>query len=253
MTRRILCAVFALALCFSLALAVSADSYGEQLLYDDADLLTDYQEAELARKLADISRTYSAQLIVATIPSLSSGDMDGFADYLYDSMDFGYGENRDGAMLLVCMDPREYRILSNGYAGVAIGPRQIDSLCQTMNTYLPGGHYDAAFHAFAEQSGVHLENYLVGASFDAGRNLAISLAIGLAVGLIAVFVMKSQLTSVRMQNHAGEYVKPGSMQLRIRRDIFLYRNVQRVKKPEATSSSRGGSGGGSRSRGGGSF
>ena len=53
-------------------------------------------------------------------------------------------------MLLVCMDPREYRILSNGHAGVAIGPDQVDALCDFMGLYLPKGSYVAAFDSFAD-------------------------------------------------------------------------------------------------------
>lgn len=225
----------------------------EQLLYDEADLLTDSEEVTLIEKLKDVSRACNAQLVVVTIASMDGGDIDSYVDYLYDSMGFGYGEKHDGVLLLVCMDPREYRILSNGYAGTAIGPDQIDTLCDFMETYLPNGHYTSAFHSFADQSGEFLEYYLMGSPFKVGKSLAISLIIGIIAGLIVAFILKGQLKSVRKQDQAYGYVKPGSMTVNIQYDIFLYRTVTRTKKQKRVESTSSGSGDTARSKGGGSF
>ena len=225
----------------------------EEFLYDEADLLTDSEETALVDKLTEVSHATNAQIVIATIASMDGGDIDSFVDYLYDSMGFGYGENHDGVLLLVCMDPREYRILSNGYAGVAIGPDQIDTLCDFMETYLPNGHYVAAFNSFADQCGEFLEYYQMGSPFKVGKNLAISLIIGILAGLIVAFVLKSQLKSVRKQDQAHRYVKPGSMTVDMQYDIFLYRTVTRTKKQERVESTSSGSGDTARSKGGGAF
>lgn len=225
----------------------------EQFLYDEADLLTDSEEVTLIEKLKDVSRACNAQLVVVTIASMDGGDIDSYVDYLYDSMGFGYGENHDGVLLLVCMDPREYRILSNGYAGTAIGPDQIDTLCDFMETYLPNGHYTSAFHSFADQSGEFLEYYLMGSPFKVGKSLAISLIIGIIAGLIVAFILKGQLKSVRKQDQAHRYVKLDSMTVNIQYDIFLYRTVTRTKKQKRVESTSSGSGDTARSKGGGSF
>ena len=225
----------------------------EQLVFDEADLLSDSEEAALSDKLLDASHTYNAQIVIVTLASMDGGNIDDFVDYLYDTMGFGYGADHDGVLLLVCMDPREYRILSNGYAGVAIGPDQIDTLCDFMETYLPNGHYVAAFNSFADQCGEFLEYYQMGSPFKAGKNLAISLIIGIIAGLIVAFVLKGQLKSVRKQDQAHRYVKPGSMTVDIQYDIFLYRTVTRTKKQERVESTSSGSGSTARSKGGGSF
>lgn len=226
----------------------------ERFLYDDADLLTAEQEAALVQKLEEVSHAYNTQLVIATLSSHSSGDIDGFVAYLYDSMGFGYGETKDGVLLLVCMDPRQYRILSNGHAGVAIGPDQVDTLCDFMDTYLPNGHYVAAFNSFADQCGEMLAYYQAGSPFQAGKSLAISLVIGIIAGLIVAFVLKGQLKSVHQQYTAHSYVKPNSMHVNFRRDIYLYRHVERTRRQErekTTSSSD--SGDTARTIGGGSF
>ena len=225
----------------------------EQFVYDEADLLTDSEEAALVEKLTEVSHATHAQIVIATIASMDGGNIDAFVDYLYDSMGFGYGADHDGVLLLVCMGPREYRILSNGHAGVAIGPDQIDTLCDIVEFYLSKGNYATAFTLFANECEEFLVYYQDGSPFNVGKSLAISLVIGIIAGLIVAFVMKGQLKSVRKQNSARTYVKPGSMQLTYSRDIFLYRNVVRTKKQERVESTSSGSGGTARSRGGGSF
>ena len=219
-------------------------------LYDEADLLTDGEEAALEKKLADVSGTYNAQIVVCTIASMDGADIDRYLDYLYDTMDFGYGENHDGVLLLVCMDPREYRILSNGFAGVAIDSDAIDTMGDAFVSDLSDGNYAAAFTQFADQCVYYLDGHLNGFPFNFGKNLMISLVIGIAVGLIVAFILKGQLKTVRKQDQANVYVKQNSMNLTHQSDIYLYRTVSRSKKSSSGSSSGGGS---ARSTGGGSF
>jgi len=164
-------------------------------------------------------------------------------------MNMGCGKNRDGVLLLVCMDPREYRILSNGYAGDAIGMDQIDAISEAIVSDLSDGDYADAFIAFADNCAYYLDGYLNGFPFNAGKNLVIALIIGIVAGVIVAIVLKNQLKSVRQQKQANIYIKSGSMQLTTSRDLFLYREVSRTRKQSSNSSGSGSS----RNVGGGSF
>ena len=226
----------------------------ENLLFDEADLLTDAEEGELIQKLAEVSHAYEAQIVVVTMASMGDGDIDAFVEYLYDGMGFGYGENYDGVLLLVCMDPREYRILSNGYAGVAINPEDIGEISDEIVSNLSYGDYFGAFREFAEECAYYLEGYQSGFAFDVTGNLGTSLVIGVVIGLIVAFLLKGQLKTVRRQDSAHVYVKSDSMHVNVMNDIFLYRNVTRTKRESSSSSSGSRSSGGTaRSKGGGSF
>ena len=222
----------------------------ERLLYDEADLLTDSEEAALMGKLAAVSTGYEAQIVVVTIASMDGGNIDTYVDYVYDSMGFGYGENYDGVLLLVCLDPREYRILSNGFAGVAIDPDDISKISDEIVENLSGGDYAGAFDEFVDECAYYLDGHINGFPFNAGKSLAISLIVGVVIGLIVAFVLKGQLKSVHSQSRAQEYVKNGSMHVNLSNDMFLYRTVTRTQKQSSSSS---GSGGTARSKGGGSF
>lgn len=221
----------------------------EYLVFDEADLLNDSEELALEEKLADLSNKHNAQIVVCTIESMDGGDIDEFLEYLYDEMEFGYGDNHDGVLLLVCMDIREYRILSNGFAGVAIDSGDIDAIGDVIVSDLSDGNYAAAFDEFADQCDYYLDGYINGFPFNFGKNLLICLVIGIIAGVVVAFILKGQLKTVRKQDQASDYVKPGSMQVTVHNDFFLYRDVTRTKK-ESSSSSGSGS---SRSTGGGKF
>ena len=249
MNRKLILLVLALLLCVSLSLGVFAADESA-VLYDEADLLTSSEENALSARLLEISREYNAQIIVATVPSVSGGDVDTYVEYVYDSMGFGYGQNHDGVLLLVCMDPREYRILSNGFAADAISMGAISRIGDAIVSDLSAGYYADAFHTFADKCAYYLEGHVNGFPFNAGKNLVVALIVGLLVGLIVALVLKSQLKSVRKQNQANVYVKENSMVVTTRRDLFLYRDVRKTRKESSKSS---GSGGSSRNVGGGSF
>lgn len=248
MNRKLISLLLVLILSVSLAMGVCA---AETHLYDEADLLADWEEVQLAEKLANISAQYNAQIIIATVNSTGQVDTDTYLEYFYDSNHFGYGPNRDGVLLLISMEYREYRILSNGYAGVAIDPYTIELIGDAIVNDLSYGDYAAAFDEFADQCAYYLDGYMNGYPFDAGQNFLICLVIGLVIGLITVFALKGQLKSVRKQNQANSYIKSGSMNLTACHDIFLYRNVSRSRK--ANNNSSGSRSGSSRSTGGGRF
>lgn len=251
MKKRLFSAILVLMLLVSMAVSVSAAT--DAFVYDDAGLLTEGERADLANRLAQLSDTYNAQIVVVTIPSAEGNDPDSIVEYFYDNMGIGYGEDLDGVLLIVCMDPREYRILSNGYCGSAINTGAIDDIGNAIVNDLSDGDYAEAFGGFADKCEYYLDGYLNGFPFDFGISLGIALLIGVLVGQIVGKVLKGQLKTVRRVNQAKNYVKPGSMNLQTQNDVFLYRDVRKIKKDTDSNSSTRSSGGSSRSVGGGSF
>ena len=246
MKRKLLSMLFVVVLCLSLAVSAFAVSGAD--IYDEADLLSTQEETQLAEKLSEIGEEFDAQIVIMTVSS-TGGNIDAYIEDKFDSMSMGYGENRDGVLLLVCMESREYRILSNGYAGEAIGTDQIDAISEAIVSDLSEGAYADAFSTFADQCAYYLGGYLNGFPFNVGKNLVVALIIGVVAGVIVAFVLKKQLKSVRQQKQANVYIKSGSMQIATSRDLFLYREVSRTKKQSSSSSGSGSS----RNVGGGKF
>ena len=249
MKKRLFSAILVLMLLVTMAVSVSAAT--DAFVYDEAELLTEGERAELANRLHKLSDTYNAQIVVVTIPSAEGNDPDAVVEYFYDNMGIGYGEDLDGVLLLVCMDPREYRILSNGYCGSAINTGAIDDIGNAIVNDLTDGDYAEAFGGFADKCEYYLDGHLNGFPFDFGISIGIALLIGVLVGQIVGKVLKGQLKTVRREHRAQNYVKSGSLMLTEQSDTFLYRDVKKIKKD--TNSGTRSSGGSSRSIGGGSF
>jgi len=252
MTKKMMSLFLALFFCLCMPLCISATEK-EELLIDEADILTDSEESALRTKLADISKNYNAQVSIVTLSSMQDGDIDEFVKFLFDVGGYGYGDNHDGVMLLICMDIREFRIFSNGFAAKAITLDDIDSISDAMNSSLSDGDYADAFDVYAEKCDYYLNGYINGFPFEAGKNLLIAVVIGIVVAWIVTSVLKGQLKSVRKQYRANDYVKNGSMQITQSHDFFLYSTVTSTPRQDNRSSgSRSGSGS-SRNVGGGKF
>lgn len=74
------------------------------------------------------------------------------------------------------------------------------------------------------------------APFNVGKSILIAVLAGFIIALIVTLMMKSKLRSVRPNNSAREYIKKGSLNLRVNRDTFLYRRVERTQKEHDTTS-----------------
>lgn len=244
MTRK-LCILFLIAaFCLSLSVCVSAagENDPENLLIDEADLLDPAQERSLEALLAEISHTYQVQISVYTYPAVEEIEL--FAWDVYWSTSRGYGDDEDGVLLMISMDPRNYAMITHGLADYAIYDGLAEDMEAQLVADLQAEDYYGAFSNFAQSCGNAFLDYQTVDIFEIGFYLVVSLAIGLAVGLIVVLILKGQLKSVRMQRQANAYMKPGSMRLTAHSDLFLYRNVVRTKKPTNNSSGGGGRSGG---------
>ena len=244
MKRKLISVLIALAFCLTMTVTVCAAPFlpvgealnGELPLYDEAQLLTKAEQDELGRKLLELSLEYNVEFTVITVPSITGSDVNSYARDRYNAM---YGKERDGVLLLVCMDPRYCSIVRTGLVTSAISDDATDDLTDEIASYLSEGSYCEAFHAFADGSEYYINGHLNGFPFEFGMNLIIALVIGLVVGLITVLILRGQLKTVRQRHEADVYIKSGSMQVTTQKDIFLYRNVTRIKKQTNNTSSSG--------------
>ena len=64
------------------------------------------------------------------------------------------------------------------------------------------------------------------------------IGVSAVIGLIAVFVMKNAHKTAKPQRAACNYVKQGSFNLTTQRDLFLFRRITKVAKPQSNSGGR---------------
>ena len=221
-------------------------------LYDGADILTDTEEADLIAKLDKVSGEYNVDVAVATVDG--TGDMNAteYVNYYFDNSGLGVGESLDAVLLLIDMDAREFRILSNGDLGAAaVSSGDIDNITDMITSDLSDAYYYDAFSDYVDEVAYQLDGEINGFPFKTARNLIISLVIGFVVAFIVTGSMKSKLKSVSKKTNAASYVKQGSLMLQDSRDNFLYSHITKTKRESKSDSSS--SGGSSRNVGGGKF
>ena len=246
-----------LALLITLSFAVPAFAEAMPRLVDQADLLTDAQEASLLSKLDSISNRQGMDVVVVTADTLGGKSPMAYADDFYDYN--GYAE--DGILLLVSMEDSDWWISTAGYGITAFTDAGIEYLGNRFVPSLSDGDYAGAFEIYADHCDEFITQAKTGDPYDTHNlpkepfdfllNLAVSFVIGLVIAAIATAVMKGKLKSVRAQAGASGYVKNGSMNVTHRQDLFLYRDVNRTAKPKDSSGSSTHTSSSGRSHGGG--
>ena len=242
MKRRIVAFCFVLIFVFSLG-AFSVSAANEELLIDEAGLLTAEEQQTLSKQLEEIKAEQNFIVAIVTMESLpeemSSQEK---AEELYDEL---YGEDSDGCLLLRTLNPRYVYVCTTGTGREIIDPK-LEKIFDKIEDDMLDDNYPKAFGKYAKLCNKYVDETY---HFPLLRNLLISLAIGFLIALIVVLIMRAQLKSVKAQNLAQEYMKEGSLNVTEARDLYLYSNISKTKiERESSGGSSGGShGGGGRS------
>ena len=242
---------FVLACLLCMVLTVPAFAIDIDRCCDNAHLLSKAEYGELNTKLDAISERLHFDVVVVTLDSLEGWDIGDAADSIYDEYHLGYGANRDGVILLVAMDTRDWIITAKGFGSEAINKDAQAYISKQIVPYLSSGEYANAFGTFAALCDSMVTNAKDGtvnkAPFNAPKSLGIAVVVSLIVALIVVGSMKGKLKSVGQKYGAGDYIVPGSLDIVRANERYLYCTVSRTAKPKNNSS--GSSGGSVSTRG----
>ena len=261
----------------ALVLPVSAQEPDWEIT-DDANLLTGDQLSKLSAHARELTAQYQTDFVIVTVESLGGKSPKQYANDFYDNNNCGFGADRDGILMLLAMESRDYYFLTNGAATQKLAQAGgLAALEDKVVSHLSNGNYYLAFGMFLDTAAAIVAKPL---SADSASNPAynddfvyigftsddlttaanrwqrvgVFAVLGLILGFVVTFLMKRGMKTARPQRLAADYVRPGSFQLTRRMDLFLYRTRTRVRVQSNNSSSGGGrSGGGSRGGGGGKF
>lgn len=225
-------------------------------LVDSADLLLDSEEADLSDLLDEISKRQQVDVVVVTVDSTEGTSAMDYADDFYDYNGYGYGDERDGILLLISMGERDWYISTHGFGITAVTDAGREYISEIFVNDLSLGDYAAAFTSFARlcddfitqaKTGEPYDvDFLPKEPFDPVTSLVTAFVIAFIIALISTGIMKGQLKTVCSQTAADNYMKQDSMKLTRKNDLFLYKKVDRMKKAESSSSGSSNRSGGSR-------
>lgn len=258
MKKLILCVFLAL---ITVLFSITVFSKGKDYVVDEAELITDAEEAILESRLSKLASKYSYDTVILTQKSLKGHSPKAIADDYYDYNGYGYGDNYDGMLFFICISSRDYYTSTYGRGIEVCGDYFIDYLDENtdaVSKLSDGKYYDSfveyidtveMFLAKAESGSPY--SYINQAPWKTSRlviALSIAAVIALIIGLIYVSGLKKKMKTAVKKEFASDYVRDGSFVLKVARDMFLYSRTTKHAKPKSSSSSSSSSG---RSHGGG--
>mgnify|MGYP002513677578 CR=1 FL=1 len=253
MKRKLFSMLLALVFVPVLLIPAQASLMGAQII-DSADLLSDQETIELESKAENLMDTYGMDVVILTLDSLNGYSPQNKADDFYDEN--GYGDN--GVLFLLAMEEREWYISTSGDAIYALTDYGIQQVGFVMVPYLSQGDYYGAFDVFLDELPMYFDALEKGKPVDGyadysgdreevlyyeedtSPSLLVSLFFGVVAGGLTVLIMRGTMNTKKPQRSAGEYLIQDSYQLNTVQDLFLYSQVQKVRRQESSSGSGGG-------------
>lgn len=266
MNKKIISILFAIILCLCMiipAFAVESSSttsnsgfaneYSRVLDY--ADVLSQEENDKLEAQFGEIANRQKVDIVICFANSLDGKKTADYTETLYEKHNYGYGENKDGIMLLVSFEEHDWYIATRGYAIHAFTDAGIQYIGNQIKGDLGDGNCFAAAEYFgqfcdelisdAKNGNVYgeptgaIDNEDTGFVLPPPMWILISIGAGLIVALVVVGRMKRKLKTVNLQAAANSYLKSGSLNITESNDIFLYSNVTRTAKPKNNDNNNG--------------
>ena len=246
-------------------------------VYQQSEYLTTEEQNELNEMAVSIADSYGIDVVVWIVDDCEGKSHMDYADDAFDYEGYGYGENHDGVMLLICMDPdcRGMWISTCGGAYDLYYNRDMDIIegyliddlragayaeavrlyLNLTDTFLYDGLYEGG-HVWSQEE---IDRYTSGSDYQSGNPdddygedvnyvvmiiwAVLSLACGIGLACLFIYGMRSEMRTGVIAGEAGEYLVSGTFKVRDRRDKFLYSNVSKTKRESSSGGGGGGHGG----------
>lgn len=251
MKKRILSitTVLLLAVMFA-AVPAFASLSGNFLCVDPQYVISDEDLNALGEKMEEISERQECEVVAYTTDSFDGQTATEYADDYFDDFRYGYGEDRDGILLVVNTEDREWAISTHGDFGIAaFTDAGQEYIMDQVLTYLAEDDYAGAFDKYATLCDEFLTQAHTGEPYDKGNlpgqekgiiiilDIIVGIIIGVVVGLLIVGRDKKALKTVRRETEAKNYLRDGSLNVVVRRENFLYNTVDTIRKEKNEGSS----------------
>lgn len=247
MTKKIFATLLAVIICLSAV--ISASAYTQEYVIDYADKLASSELEELNLFAEKLETAYDITVLFCITYGTGDVTADEFAAETYSD----YTDNENGIIIVHDDWSNTYSVFNSGNADEYFSDAAVDCM---KDAYDLNESYYGGIYACYELAGEYLENgYSGGYVYDdefayageAGEQetanekdgvaffwLPVSLLIGLLVGFLVINGIASKNKSVKMQENATVYTRPGSMVITGSADNFLYKNLDRTEKPKQT-------------------
>lgn len=247
----------AFAIIFSIfSVSAFAESNQRQYVYDPVYLLDDQQFSELNAKAVEISEKYgcAVHFVITDDPSINFNNIQQYSEDLYlDSAALGYGEGKDGVMLVLGTYDRCYWLLAYGEKGnFAFTDYCKDWMSERFLDNFGNDDWYGGFEQYILDCDYALEQAATGKPVDiyyeaediGVEGYAVAFVAGLLASLIICTIFKSQMKTANISTRAAGYVKRDEIIFTRKDQRFTHSTVTRTRIEENNDSSGGSSRGG---------
>jgi len=225
-----------------------------QYIFDDAGMLTADEFESLNSYAKQISEYYECGVHILTTDSEEADEynIQMFAEDEYlRYTDYGWGEDKDGFLLVLGTYDRSYWLLAYGpWGNYALTDYAKDEMANQFldnfrNDDWAGGFNDYLSYANyvldCASQGQPVDVYYDREETDVGvEAYAFAAVIGLIAALITCSRYKKQMRTAVIATKADAYVDVGDINMRVRKDIFRYETEDRERVEEDNDKNRGG-------------
>lgn len=235
-------------------LMIPAEAFGAEeaessYIYDEAGLLTQEQAQNLEEQAFRISEECQCGVYFMAVEDFKnesqSFDVQTAAEDRYLLEEFGWGEGKDGVLLFLSMEERDYALISYGnwgnevftdYGKEMMSENFLDNFAQDdwyggcldyvddcaslLRGQVFDSSYDSSYDPFME--GWKEEREVEGGYSNASFGILMAVFPSAAFALLVCVALSRQMKTARKQKTAFEYIADDKVDFRIRDDIFTH-------------------------------
>ena len=223
---------------------------------DTYDLLSFDERTILEKKAENISEQYSCGVYIVTVDNYRSygyGSVYDVTTQIYHSdIGFGVGDGRDGIMLLLSMNERDYALFVYGdKAEYAFNDYGLEQLEDSFLSNFRNDDWYGGFSGYLRECDI----YLAYAQEDRPvrstptDSIVVVILSSCAIAFVVCMILKGQMNTVHSKSGAREYITSGGLHLIQQADQFTHttRISRRIENKSGSSHSHSGGGGHGRS------
>ncbi len=215
-------------------------------IYDEANLLSEDDEASLLTKLEKYSEKYSADIAIVTTNDAGGLTAQAYADAYAEKI--GQSMSRDeypGILFLIDMDNREIYMATQGQAMNYYDDYRINEVLDDCYAYITDGDYKGTCDAFLKGVRDYMGRSTSKSARMDGFGVLLRLIIAIVIGAVVTVAMVFRRGG-RVTTNSRTYFDASGSHMDAQEDRFMNRTVTRrhIEKPKGGGGGHGGSGGG---------
>ena len=246
--RKLFAALVLALMLFCQAMPLMAAVNPENLVNDEAGILTVEERDALEARAQELFDEYGLEARILIVPSMGEEtDAYEFAKTQYTTYGFGAGEEKSGILLMLSMEARDYALIAHGEGNEVLTDYGNEEMANSFLGYFANDNWSTGFNDYLYTADKYCYSYYVeGKAYDEMSTTVFAMwcmaLFGAPfIGWIAIRKMKADMQTAKEQTNAENYVDlENAFKLTNQSDDFIYTQTIVTKRPKSDGGSSGG-------------